>query len=55
MYHKDGRCPRDNNLVERLFRPFTALQKAIQHYGSDAGAEMATAYLSLVSTMNLTS
>ena len=33
MYRKDGRYPIDNNLAERHVRPFTALQKAIQHYG----------------------
>ena len=54
MYRKDGRYPIDNNLAERHVRPFTALQKAIQHYGSDAGAEMAAVYLSVVSTVKLT-
>ena len=34
-------------------RPFTALRKVIQHYGSDEGAEMASAYLSVVSTVKL--
>ena len=53
MYRKDGRYPIDNNLAERHVRPFTALQKAIQHYGSDAGAEMAAVYLSVVSTVKL--
>ena len=53
MYSKDGRYPIDNNLVERQVRPFTALRKAIQHYGSDAGAEMAAVYLSVVSTVKL--
>ena len=28
----------DNNLAERQVRPFTALSKVIQHYGSDEGA-----------------
>ena len=53
MYRKDGRYPIDNNLAERQVRPFTALRKAIQHYGSDAGAEMAAVYLSVVSTVKL--
>ena len=35
MYRKDGRYLIDNNLAERQVRPFTALRKAIQHYGSD--------------------
>ena len=53
MYRKDGRYPIDNNLAERQVRPVTALRKAIQHYGSDAGAEMAAVYLSVVSTVKL--
>lgn len=53
MYHKDGKYSIDNNLVERQVRPFTALRKAIQYYGSDAGAEMAAVYLSVVSTVKL--
>ena len=53
MYRRDGRYPIDNNLAERQVRPFTALRKAIQHYGSDAGAEMAAVYLSIVSTVKL--
>ena len=53
MYHKDGKYSIDNNLVERQVRPFTAFRKAIQYYGSDAGAEMAAVYLSVVSTVKL--
>lgn len=53
MYRRDGRYPIDNNLAERQVPPFTALRKAIQHYGSDAGAEMAAVYLSVVSTVKL--
>lgn len=53
LYRKDGRYPIDNNLAERQVRPFTALRKVIQHYGSDEGAEMASVYLSLVSTVKL--
>lgn len=53
IYRKNGRYPIDNNLAERQVRPFTALRKAIQHYRSDAGAEMAAVYLSVVSTVNL--
>ena len=34
-------------------RPFTALRKVIQHYGSDEGAETASVYLSVVSTVKL--
>lgn len=53
MYRKDGRYPIDNILAERQVRPFTASRKAIQHYGRDAGAEMAAVYLSVVSTVKL--
>lgn len=34
-------------------RPFTALRKVIQHYGSDEGAETAAVYLSVVDTVKL--
>ena len=53
MYRKDGKYSIDNNLVECQVRPFTALRKTIQYYGSDAGAEMAAVYLSVVSTVKL--
>lgn len=53
MYRNDGRSPIDNNLAERQVRPFTALRKAIKHCGSDAGAEMAAVYLSVVSAEKL--
>ena len=53
MYLKDGRYPIDNKLAERQVRPFTELRKAIQHYGSDARAEMAAVCLSIVSTVKL--
>ena len=43
----------DNNLAERQVRPFTAMCKVIQHYGSDEGAELAAVYLSVVSTVKL--
>ena len=48
-YRKDRNYPIDNNLAERQVRPFTALSKGIQHYGSDGGAERAAVYLSVVS------
>lgn len=53
LYRRDGRYPIDNNLAEHQVRPFTALRKVIQHYGSDEGAEMASVYLSVVSTVKL--
>ena len=52
-YRKDGNYPIDNNLAERQVRPFTAMRKGIQHYGSDGGAERAAVYLSVVSTVKL--
>ncbi len=52
-YREDGRYPIDNNLAERQVRPFTALRKGNQHYGSDEGAERAAVYLSIVSTVKL--
>ena len=52
-YRKDGNYPIDNNLAERQVRPFTAMRKGIQHYGSDDGAERAAVYLSVVSTVKL--
>ena len=53
LYRKDGNYPIDNNLAERQVRPFTAMRKVIQHYGSDDGAEMIAVYLSVVSTVKL--
>lgn len=50
---KDKALEKDIRLSERQVRPVTALRKAIQHYGSDAGAEMAAVYLSVVSTVKL--
>ena len=53
LYLKDGRYPIGNNLAELQVCPFDAMRKMIQHCGSDEGAEMATVYLSLVSTVKL--
>ena len=53
LYRKGGSYPIDNNLAERQVRPFTAMRKVIQHYGSDEGAEMAAVNLSVVGTVKL--
>lgn len=46
MCRKDGRYPIDSNSAERqVVRPLTALRKAIQQFGRDAGAEMSALYL----------
>ena len=50
-YRDNGAYPIDNNLAERQIRPVAAQRKAIQHFGSDEGAEMAAAYHSIVSTV----
>ena len=50
-YRENGAYPIDNNLAERQIRPVAAQRKAIQHFGSDEGAEMAAAYHSIVSTV----
>lgn len=50
-YRYNGEYPIDNNLAERQIRPVAAQRKAIQHFGSDEGAEMAAAYHSIVSTV----
>ena len=54
-YIKDGNYPIDNNLAERSVRPFTTKRKNSLHFGSDAGAEMAAAYYSVISTVKLQS
>ena len=53
LYRKDGCYPIDNNLAEPQVRPFAAMRKVLQHYGSDEGAEMAAVYLSVVGTVKL--
>lgn len=54
-YIKDGRYPISNNLAERAIRPFTTKRKNSLHFGSDAGAEMAATYHSVISTVKLQS
>ena len=43
----------DNNLAERTIRKLTTQRNNSLHYGSDAGAEMAATYHSVISTVKL--
>ncbi len=52
-YIKDGRYPISNNLAERAVRPFTIKRKNSLHFGSDEGAEIASVYHSIISTVKL--
>ena len=49
----DGDFPIDNNLAERTIRKLTTQRNSSLHYGSDAGAEMAATYHSIISTVKL--
>lgn len=49
----DGDFPIDNNLAERTIRKLTTQRNSSLHYGSDAGAEMAATYHSVISTVKL--
>ena len=51
LYRTNGNYPIDNNIAERQVRPFAAMRKVIEHFGSDEGAEKMSAYLSIVSTV----
>ena len=46
----DGELPIDNNLAERTIRKLTTQRNNSLHYGSDAGAEMAATYHSVIGT-----
>ena len=50
---KDGEFPIDNNLAERTIRKLTTQRNNSLHYGSDAGAEMAATYHSVIGTVKL--
>ncbi len=50
---KDGDFPIDNNLAERTIRKLTTQRNSSLHYGSDAGAEMAATYHSVIGTVKL--
>ena len=43
----------DNNLAERTIRKLTTWRNNSLHYGSDAGAEMAVTYHSIIGTVKL--
>ena len=52
-YLDDGELPIDHNLVERTIRKLTTQRNNSLHYGSDAGAEMAATYHSVIGTVKL--
>ena len=52
-YLDDGELPIGNNLAERTIRKLTTQRNNSFHYGSDAGAEMATTYHSVIGTVKL--
>ena len=49
----DGELPIDNSLAERTIRKLTTQRNNSLHYGSDAGAEMAATYHSVIGTVKL--
>ena len=52
-YLDDGELPIDNNLADRTIRKLTTQRNNSLHYGSDAGAEMAAIYHSVMGTAKL--
>lgn len=52
-YLDDDELPIDNNLAERTIRKLTTQRNNSLHYGSDAGAEMAATYHSVIGTVKL--
>ena len=52
-YLDDGELPIDHNLAERTIRKLTTQRNNSLHYGSDAGAEMAATYHSVIVTVKL--
>ena len=52
-YLDDGELPIDNNLAERTIRKLITQRNNSLHYGSDAGAEMAATYHSVIGTVKL--
>ena len=52
-YLDDGELPIDNNFAERTIRKLTTQRNNSLHYGSDAGAEMAVTYHSVIGTVKL--
>ena len=52
-YLDDGELPIDNNLAERTIRKLTTQRNNSLHCGSDAGAEMAATYHSVIGSVKL--
>lgn len=52
-YLDEGDLPINNNLAERTIRKLTTQRNNSLHYGSDAGAEMAATYHSVIGTVKL--
>ena len=52
-YLDDGELPIDHNLAERTIRKLTTWRNNSLHYGSDAGAEMAATYHSVIGMVKL--
>ncbi len=52
-FSQDGEFPIDNNLAERTIWKLTTQRNSSHHYGSDAGAEMAVTYHSVIGTVKL--
>ena len=52
-YLDDGELPIGNNLAERTIRKLTTQRNNTLHYDSDAGAEMAVTYHSVIGTVKL--
>ena len=53
IYLDDGELPIDHNLAERTIRKLTTQRNNSLHYGSDASAEMAATYHSVIGTVKL--
>ncbi len=52
-FTRDGSLPIDNNIAERTVRCLTTARNNSLHFGSDAGAQMAATYHSIISTVKL--
>lgn len=53
IYLDDGELPIDHNLAERTIRKLTTQRNNSLHYGSDANAEMAATYHSVIVMVKL--
>lgn len=52
-YLDEGELPIDNNLAEKTIRKLTTQCNSSLHYGSDASAEVAATYYSLIGAIKL--